>query len=83
MSFKLGIPISWGRRKTEFKPVKLRIEIDVLHPAHAEGLLYIYIYIYIYIECSAWSEGFFILSLPSHKFVSASYRVGDSEFDHL
>ena len=28
-------------------------------------------------------EGLFISSRPSHKFVSASYRVGDSEFDHL
>ena len=35
------------------------------------------------IECLAWSEGLFISNRPSHKFVSASYRVGDSEFDHL
>ena len=35
------------------------------------------------IECPEWSEGLFISSRRSHKFVSAFYSVGDSEFDHL
>ena len=29
------------------------------------------------------NEGLFISSRPSHKFVLASYRVGDTEYDHL
>ena len=33
-----------------FKPVKLRLKIDLVsYPARAEGLVHIYIYIYIYI----------------------------------
>ena len=38
------------------------------------------------IECSAWSEGLYFepsKTDKSHKFVRASYSVGDLEFDHL
>ena len=38
-------------KNSEFKPVKLRLKIDLVsHPARIEGLVYIYIYIYKFKE---------------------------------
>ena len=38
------------KENREFKPVKLRLKIDLVsYPARAEGLVNIYIYLYIYL----------------------------------
>ena len=37
-------------KQTEFKPVKLRLKVDLVsYPAREEGLVCVYVYIYIYI----------------------------------
>ena len=64
MFFSLGDATCLGEGNSEFKPVKLRLKIDIVsYPARAEGLVNIYIYIYIYrhINFSQWFKEKFIL----------------------
>ena len=48
-SSALVTQLVYEKENSKFKPVKLRLKIDLMsYPARAEMLIYIYIYIYIY-----------------------------------
>ena len=60
------------KENSEFKPVKLCLKIDfVLHPAHADGLIYIYIYIYIVFKCNNFLNETFKFNIFYYCYINA------------